>query len=301
MKTRLVRNLMICLVLSCCYAVSYHALLNYRVRHAVSAAQQSSNWNFPPPVLKVLAGEFKGVIADLIVLEVGARLGTEMARNPQGGYRILKKQYDWPAIHQLFVSSQALDPAFAQTYILAQGWLPWEPTRMVAEAQNILMIAAKNRPWDWRPTHDMGFNEYYFRNNPGEAGKLFLKAAKTPNAPPFLAILGARLAQKGGETASAIVIMKSMLAAKDQEEPGYADMLDRLHALEGVLVIEKAVSAYEGATGRKPSSLSELTASGVLAVFPANPYNLDYCMDAAGIIYFDKPDCRDSAPGAIKR
>lgn len=300
MRTGLVRNALLFAILVSLYAASYHTLLSYRADQAVSA-QHSSSWNLPPLVLKVLAGEFKGLVADLIVLEAGARLGTELARNSQGGYRVVKKQYYWPAIYQLFVSSQALDPAFAQTYTLAQGWLPWEPAHMVAETQEILKTAAKNRPWDWRPTHDMGFNEYYFRNNQGKAGKLFLEAAKTPNAPPFLAILGARLAQKGGETATAIVIMKSMLAAKDQEEPGYADMLDRLHALEGVLVIEKAVSAYEGATGRKPSSLSELTASGVLAVLPSNPYNLDYCMDAAGSIYFDKPDCRDSVPSAIIR
>lgn len=299
MSTGLVRNLLLCALLACFYAASYHSLLSYRADHGTHW-RQSSSWNLPPLVLKVLAGEFKGLVADLIVLEAGARLGTELVRNPQGGFRIVPKQYDWPAIHQLFVASQALDPAFAQTYTLAQGWLPWEPANLIAETQDILKIAAQNRPWDWRPTHDMGFNEYYFRNNQGEAGKLFLEAAKTPNAPSFLSILGARLAQKGGETASAIVIMKSMLAGKDQQEPGYADMLDRLHALEGVLVIEKAVREYENAMGRKPSALSELTASGMLAVLPPNPYNLDYCMDAAGNIYFDKPDCREAPPGAVK-
>jgi hypothetical protein len=116
-----------------------------------------------------------------------------------------------------------------------------------------------------------------------------------------LAILGARLAQKGGETESALIIMKSMLAAKDQEEPGYADMLDRLHALEGVLVIEKAIAGFEKSMSRKPSSLAELTASGMLAALPPNPYNLDYCIDTAGIVYFDKPDCLHPAPGGMQQ
>lgn len=282
------------------YAASYQALLSYRANHAVQA-HQSGNWNLPPLVLQVLAGEFKGLVADLMVMEVGARLGTELVRNPEGGFRVVPKQYDWQAIHRLFQGSQALDPAFAQTYILAQGWLPWEPAGMVAEAQEILRVAAAHRPWDWRPTHDMGFNEYYFRDNPGAAGKLFLEAANTPNAPSFLAILGARLAQTGGETESAIVVMRSMLAGKDTEEPGYADLVERLHALEGVLVIEKAIARYEQALGHKPASLSELTASGFLDTLPPNPYKVEYCMDQAGVVYFDRPDCRHQAASKAKR
>jgi hypothetical protein len=199
-------------------------------------------------------------------------------------------------LNRIFIASQTLDPSFAQTFIVAQGWLPWEPANMVAETQEILKVADLNRPWDWQPLHDMGFNSYYFLKQHGEAGKIFLEAAKKTNAPTFLSILGARLAQKGGETETAIAIMKSMLVDKNPEEPGYADIVDRLKALEGVLAIEQAVRRYEKSLGRKPSSLEELMTSGILAALPANPYNIDYCMDTAGLIYFDNPDCRTVSP-----
>jgi hypothetical protein len=297
MSKRLMTNLLVGLILLGFYAASYNALLQQRSKISQTLSSSSGLWNLPPIALLALAGEFKGLMANYLTLEVGAQLGTELARKPEGGFRLVKKQYDWPSIHRLFIASQALDPSFAQTYIVAQGWLPWEPAGMVAETQEILKTAVRNRPWDWQPAHSMGFNTYYFLNQPGEAGKIFLEAAKTPNAPPFLSILGARLAQKGGETEAAIIIMKSMLADKNPEEPGYPDMLDRLHALEGVRVIEQASNSYEKTLGRKPSSLSELTASGILAALPPNPYNLDYCMDMDGVIYFDKPNCRESAPG----
>jgi hypothetical protein len=300
MSKRLMSHLFVGLALVCFYAVSYNALLQQRSYARQTAHPSSGIWNLPPVALLALAGEFKGLMADYLTMEAGAQLGTELVRKPEGGFRIVKKQYDWPGIHRLFVASQTLDPSFAQTYIVAQGWLPWD-AGMVAETQAILKIAAKNRHWDWQPYHSMGFNAYYFQNRPGEAGKLFLEAARVPNAPPFLPILGARLAQKGGETETAIVIMKSMLADKNPEEPGYTDMVDRLHALEGVRVIEQAASRYEKTLGRKPSSLTELTASGQLAALPPNPYNLDYCMDTAGIIYFDKPDCQNSTPGGAKQ
>lgn len=301
MSRRLTTHLFVALALVSFYALSYNALLQQRSEIDKTEKHSSGIWNLPPVALLALAGEFKGIMADYLTMEAGAHLGTELTRNPDGGLMVIKKQYNWPNIHRIFVASQTLDPSFAQTYMVAQGWLPWEPAGMVEETQNILEIAAKNRPWDWQPYHSMGFNTYYFQNNPGEAGKLFLEAAKTPNVPFFLPILGARLAQKGGETQTAIVIMKSMLADKNPEEPGYTDMLDRLHALEGVLVIEQAALRYEKSTGRKPSSLAELTASGTLAALPPNPYNLDYCMDTAGVIYFDNPDCRDSESGKTSK
>lgn len=291
MKIGIARALFFGVLFACFYGVSYQTLLTYRTDYAIHK-QNSNRWNLPPLMLKVIAGEFKGLVADLIVLEAGARLGTELIRNPQGGYKYVPKHYDWPAIHQLFTNSMSLDPAFAQTYTLAQGWLPWEPANMVAETQEILKTAAEYRTWDWRPLHDIGFNEYYFRNNPGKAGKIFLEAAKTPNAPPFLAILGARLAHKGGATQDAIIIMKTMLASKDKEEPGYVDIVKRLQALEGVLAIEKAVEKYEESRGRKPASLADLTMEGFLDTLPPNPYNVNYCLDRTGNIFFDRPDCR---------
>lgn len=301
MSRRLMLPLLTGLALFCFYAASYHALLQQCSNTKQTAQLSSGIWTLPPIVLLAVAGEFKGLMADYLTIEAGAQLGTQLIRKPEGGFQVVKKQYDWPSIHRIFVASQTLDPSFAQTYIVAQGWLPWEPANMVAETQDILKVAAKNRPWDWQPTRAMGFNAYYFLKQPGEAGKMFLEAAKTPNAPSFLTILGARLAQKGGETEAALIIMKSMLADKDPEEPGYTDMVDRLHALEGVLVIEQAKSKYEKVLGRKPSSLFELTASGILAALPPNPYKLDYCMDTAGIIYFDKPDCQASAPGGTSQ
>lgn len=292
------RKRLIFLALLGFYAATYHALLDHRASLVVDTQRFATGWTLPPLALKVLAGEFKGLVADLVVLDVGAQLGTEVVRDPKGGYRTIKKQYDWDAIARSFSTSQALDPSFEQTFMLAQGWLPWKPPGMLTETQEILKTAAKNRPWDWQATHFMGFNTYYFLNNPGEAGKIFLEAATTPNAPPFLAVLGARLAQKGGETESAIALMKSMLANKKAEEPGYADMVDRLHALEGVSLLEGASKQYEKRFGNKPTALGELTRTGILATLPKNPYNLPYCIDTSGIIYFDHPNCRSSASGS---
>ncbi len=293
-KRSLTMQIAVGTVLVCLYVASYSLLLHYRQDSGREAQSERGIWNLPPLALLILAGEFKGMLANYLTLEAGAQLGTELRRKPEGGFEVVKKEYNWPAIHRIFTSSQVLDPSFAQTYIVAQGWLPWPPANMVEEAQDILRIAATHRPWDWQPLHKKGFNSYYFLNQPGKGGKLFLEAAQTPYAPPFLSILGARLAQTGGETESAIIMMKSMLVSKDPEEPGYADLVDRLQALEGSLLIEQAVAEFQKNGNRLPVSLVELKAIGLLEAIPENPYDTEYCIDLDGKVYFDNPNCLDS-------
>jgi hypothetical protein len=246
-------------------------------------------WDVPTLLLQVLAGEFKGLLADLIVMEAGAQLGTEVI-STGAGHEVVVRPRDWETIARLFNHAMALDPRFEHTYMLAQGWLPWDGG-MVEETQKILRLAAENRPWDWRPRHLLGFNEYYFLQNPGEAGKIFLEASKIPDAPPFLAILGARLAHKGGQTEAAIGLLRVMLAGKTAEDPGHQDMVNRLRALEGVFVLEQAVKYYQAVHGELPPGLDTLTREGILTSLPANPYDLPYCLDAEGAVHFDDLNC----------
>lgn len=247
-------------------------------------------WQMPPVILEMLALEFKGLFADYLVLEAGAKIGTSVIRDEEG-FKVEDKEIDWDAVHKMFVSSQYLDPTFLQTFFLAQGWLPWEDVGMVGKTQQILQVTAQNRPWDWQPYRTMAFNEYYFNNDLVLASEYFLKAAKAPNAPPFLGIVGSRLAQKSGETTVAIAIVRSTLSGMNDDDSGYRDLLDRLEALLGVQELEKAVESFQKRFSRLPYSLDEIVNSGIVPSLPKNPYNVGYCIDRAGKLYFDNLDC----------
>ncbi len=277
------------------YFISYNALFIKKKEVASEAMDKAGGVlvSLPPTVLRFLAGEFKGLVADYLVLEAGAQMGTYVRRTVDGKYEVIDKELDWHEIHQLFVASQVLDPSFQQTYLLAQGSLPWE-AGLVNETQKILQTAALNRPWDWQPLQLKGFNYYFFLKNFGEAGKIFLEAAKIPNAPSYLAILGARLALQGGETEAAIFLLQSMLQGKSEDDPGYEDIVQRLNALKGTLVLTKAAKQYENHYDHPPPSVSHLVTSGFLSKLPKNPYNVAYCIDTAGTVHFDKPNCRDA-------
>lgn len=286
----IIRNILLLLVMAALYAGSHMGLLFQRGSSAVREQRIPSAWTLPPLVLEIVAGEFKGIIADLIVLEAGSQLGTEVIKIAGGGYKVVPKEYDWDTIHTLFTNSQALDPRFQHTYVLAQGWLPWDP-QMVEETQEILKVAAKSRPWDWQPLHMQGFNTYYFFDMPGEAGKIFLEAAKIPNAPPFLSIVGGRLALKGGETEAIIILLESVLVNKTEEDEGYQDIVYRLEALRGVRVIELAGLEFTKIFNRRPKTVAELVERNLLKKIPDNPYGDDYCIDAYGGVHFDNIDC----------
>lgn len=284
-------RIIFCLVLVCSYAFSYHGLQQRIDLQGSDKPISAGIWKLPANALLALAGEFKGMVANYLVIEVGSRLGTDIRRNPAGGYIQVDKERDWKDIHQIFKASQSLDPSFAQTFMVAQGWLPWKPANMFTENQEILEKAAINRPWDWKPIHTMGFNLYYFQNDIGEAGKKYLEAANIPGAPEFLSIVGARLAQKGGQTQTAIYLLQSMLDSREDESPYNTEIVQRLEALQGTLIIEKAINGYKGVNGKSPQSLAELLESGFLKSAPKNPYGLEYCIGNDGVVYFDNPDC----------
>ncbi len=289
---KILGNSVFTLLLLLFYITSYLALGGSQNR----IARQVKNigiWDLPPSILSILAGEFKGLVADYLTLEAENLLGSELESTTKGAGRLISLKVDCPTVYKIFQASQRLDPSFQQTFMVAQGWLPWE-CNMVQETTQILHVAADNRPWDWQPEQFMAFNSYYFMNNYAEAGKIFLEAAQKRKAPSYLAILGARLAQKGGETGAAIALMKNMLSHKSDSEPGYNDMVERLHALQGTLIIENGVKAYKKRFGTFPALPEDLLKVKLIREIPPNPYNLPYCIDLGGKVYFDRPNCREA-------
>ena len=284
------RNTLLLAFLGLIYVTSHVGILHRHHNNSLTQQQPSTIESLPTLLLQIISGEFKGIVANFAILEAGAQIGTELKRTPDGKYKTVKKIRNWENIHQLFVKSQALDPYFKQTYNLAQGVLPWDPG-MVKETQAILHRSALALPWDWRPLHYVGFNHYFHLNEPDKAGKIFLEAAKIKDAPAFLSLLGARLAQRGNATEAAIILMKSVLAGKDRKDPSYGDIEDRLHALEGSLVIENAIKSYHKRFNHTPISLNDLLESGILKSIPQNPYNQSYCISKDGSVHFDVIGC----------
>jgi tetratricopeptide (TPR) repeat protein len=254
-------------------------------RIAVSASRQDLSVEYrlhvgalPPDMMKIFAGEFKGLLADYLLLEIGSLTGSDRDIAPE----------EWAKIAQTFGQSLELDPYFEQTYIYVQGILPWD-AEMPEKAIELLKISKAHRPWDWRPGYYIGFNYYYFLKDYAKASDVFLETAKIEGAPVLLAVLGGRFALRTGRTQAAISLLESMLDDPQLHEADKKEITQRITALKGVLLLENAVAAYENRHGIYPPSLEALIKEGLLKSLPENPYGDTYFYtEKTGEVFFDE-------------
>lgn len=231
-----------------------------------------------PKVTQIVAGEFNGLLADYILLEVGSFVGSNVQTTDS----------DYQNVYRALKQALLLDPYFQQTYLIVQGLLPWK-AKLIDETLELLNISRKHRPWDWRPGHYMGFDYYYFKNDFNKASEVLIETAKIKNAPVLLAILGARLATKGQQTQAAIVMLKQLLKDDTLPDSEREDIEDRLTALNGVWALEKAIAQYADRNGAYPDNLEALVQQGIISAIPSNPYVDQFYYDSqTGCVDFDQ-------------
>lgn len=252
------------------------------VREGIKLVYRAPRAILPPELIRIIAGEFKGLLANYMLLEVGSFEGSNQVRTPE----------DYINVYRGLKQAMALDPYFQQTYMLSQGILPWR-AQMVDEANELLETARRHREWDWRPGHYMGFNYYYFLNDYAKSSEVLLETAQIKGAPVLLAVLGARFAQRAKRTAAAIDLLERMLQDEDISHSHQQELRERTMALKGVLILEQAIAIFQNDHGFSPPSLQTLVDYRVLDTLPPNPYGDKFLYDSnAGSISFDEIENR---------
>jgi tetratricopeptide (TPR) repeat protein len=277
MKTRAIVLLFLCLAfLILLYAKSHVALSASRQDLSVDYRLHVSS--LPPDIMKIFAGEFKGLFADYLLLEIGSLTGSERQIQPE----------EWEKIALAFSQTMDLDPYFEQTYIYVQGILPWD-AELPERAIDLLNISRDHRPWDWRPGYYVGFDYYYFLKDYSRASEAFLDTAKIQGAPVLLAVLGGRFAVRGGRTEAAMALLQSMIEDPELHEAEKKEITQRMIALKGVLLLERTIEEYKDRYKTYPPSLETLIETGLLQRMPENPYADKYFYNEAdGEVLFDK-------------
>jgi hypothetical protein len=229
-----------------------------------------------PTLLKLISGEFKGLMADYLNLKAAIFRGGTLETTEE----------DWLAMSTLFKQAIELDPLFFQTAYYTQGFMSWRKG-MHHTAIDILTIHADHRYWYWEPKFYLGFDYFYYLKDNDKGAYYLGEAAKLEDAPPIVPLLAARLMQRSGQTLTAIGFLKSMLEnAKDEEIK--ENLAKRLKAHLGVYQLEKARDAYQQMMGHLPQSLDELVNKGLINQIPDNTMADAFYYDAqTGEISFD--------------
>lgn len=245
----------------------YRADITYKL-HAAAVP-------IPTELIVALAGEFKGLVADYLLLEAASFNGSRQSfqANPE----------DWDSVARLLQQSNALDPYFRSTYFLAHSTLPWRAHKY-DENVAILENSKKHLTWDWYPGFFLGFTYFYFLKDKLTASKELMEASKIPGAPFSLATMASRLAAEAGQIAAAIDFL-TVMYENSEDDNARNQLRDRILALHGIQIIQDAVRRFQSRYGRIPDNLDELVSSSILPALPVNPYHRPYRLKDGRIYY----------------
>jgi tetratricopeptide (TPR) repeat protein len=248
-------------------------LLGYGVSHTrtvrLRAAQppetlRAQAISLDPTLLKIASGPFKGLVADYLILKASVFMGGTWG----------PAEEDWETVYILLKQSLHLDPLFFQTGYYVQGLLSWRKG-MQEKATELLLYHAERRDWDWEPMFYAGFNYFIYLKDNDKAAEYLQKAANRPGAPVIAGSLSARIIQRGGQTLTAIALLKTIL---EQAEDDYtrARYTERLDAYLGIHRLEQAIAEFNNRKGRPPNALEELIDTGIVDKLPENPFAARY-------------------------
>lgn len=231
----------------------------------------------PPAVVRALSFEFKGVVADFLMLQAMTFVGERIGENRE------PTSEEWRHLHRLLIKITEIDRRFWDPYLFAETMLVWQ-AGMIEEGNRLLLKAAEHRPWDYQPYYFVGFNHFYFQKDAAKAAPYLRLAARIPGAPDYLQGLAARFSLYGNETAAALIFLEEML--RQAANPTVSRYLEkRLLALKIIYDLERKVEEFKSANGRLPQSFQEMIVTGQLAEIPADPYGGEFILLPNGRIY----------------
>lgn len=225
----------------------------------------------PEPFLKIFSGEFKGIIADFLVINLSSYYGGIIMEKNEA----VEKEFDY--MYKVLKAASALDPYYFDTYYFTQTIIAWD-ARKPEKAIELLKSGMEKRSKDWLLPYWIGFNYYYFLKNRKLASYYFKEAASRPGATDLLVSMTAITAYEGGETEMAILFLEDALK-RTEDEYKRRKFLTRLDALKKILFLEKAVKVYEQKYKRKPEHLKELVMKQIITQIPEDPYGGEFYID----------------------
>lgn len=229
-----------------------------------------------PELLSIASGEFDSLLSDFLLLKASIFVG--------GAYETVSE--DWEAVWHLFNQSHYLDPIFFQTCYYTQALLAWRDG-LHEKSIDLIKSNGEHRTWDWEPKFYAGFDYYYHLRDYKRSAEYLKEASRFPDAPPLVATLGARIARRGGQTQDAINLLYVMYN-QAKEEKHREIVLKRIHAYQGILILERAIADFSMKFGLRPDSLKELVDKKTIPELPKNPFGDKYYYDkSTGHIFFD--------------
>ena len=202
---------------------------------------------------------------------------------------------EYQLLYPLLDITTGLDPHLLVAYEFGSVFLAQPPpdgAGMPDQAVQLVEKGIRENPDYWRLYYQLGFIHFVERKDYVAAAKAFDAGSKVPGAHPFMKLLAARMAERGGDLQTA-----QFLWSKTYEETQDAMIRDsaaaHLRALkvdDDIIHLQSIVDKYRKETGRLPASFADLAAAGYLTGIPMDPVGNPYKLTPDGRIEVRDPN-----------
>jgi len=185
-----------------------------------------------------------------------------------GGQRLFSHQRKFELLLPLIEITTALDPRLVIAYKYGATFLCERPPEGAGRCDQGIAVLEKGvaaMPGDWRLRQDLGFFHFIFQKDPQKAAEILMQASELPGAAFWLKNLAAMVLAKGKQRDSAQAIWRQIYEQSDGNLKANAlEHLKVLAAYDAADAVQERVGEFEQRTGRKPETLDELQAAGLI-------------------------------------
>ena len=210
-----------------------------------------------PATAKRMALAFNGLAADWYWMRslqyVGGKIVAFEDTHSEG---FGLSDLDLHVLPSLLRVSTTLDPQFIAPYEYGAMLLP---EISPDDATALLNAGVAANPKTWRLYHLLGY-VYWQRHHYEMASEIYAKGGNLPGAPPWMAVMGARMKADGGSRDAAREMYRHLYDASN--DPAVKDMVEkqlmRLKSLDERDEIRNVLNAYQARNGRCVSSWRDI-------------------------------------------
>ena len=249
------------------------------------AAVQEVLYINSPAVLRRLSLGYTGLLADIYWTRAVQYFG--------------RKHHEYSLEYKLldpFLNiTTDLDPHLTVAYEFGSIFLAQKPPEgagMPDAAVQLVEKGIRNNPDYWRLYYQLGFIHFVERKDYEAAAHAFEAGSKVPGAHPWMKLLAARMAERGGDLETARFLWTKTYETT-QDKQIRANAVAHLRALrvdDDIIHLNALVQQFREKTGRWPGSFGELRAGGYLPGIPVDPLGNPYKLMENGRVEVRQPD-----------
>lgn len=230
-----------------------------------------------PSAIKKMSLGYDSLLADVYwtraVQYYGKRVGT-----PHATFGLL-----WPLLN----ISTTLDPKLLPAYHFGAIFLA-EGGHAGADRPDLAVKLIKRgiaaNPDRWGLYGDLGFLYYWHLQDYHAAAAAYLAGSKTPQGPPWMRIMAARMERKGGSIETSVAIWSQIYASTKNSRIRKLALttLRGLRAEQDEAELDKLAAEYRHRFGHFPASTAALRDAGFLKGIPVDPEGYPYVLGRDG-------------------